>query len=55
MQNIDFNLNPEQLVAIVSTEENINNLSDWCIKSGIDSSIVHTYDGYLNYLSNKKL
>ena len=54
MHNINFLENPEQLQAIISTDENIENLNKWCLESGIDTSIIYTYDGYIEHLRNMK-
>lgn len=55
MNNIDFNLNPEQLVSIISTEENIGLLTKWCIESNIDPSCIHTFSSYIEYLQNNNI
>ena len=52
MQNVNFDANPEQLVSIISTEENINSLIKWCNEVGLDSSIVQSYDSCLDYFRN---
>ena len=54
MHNIDFDKNPEQLQAIICTEENIENINKWCIESNIDPNLVYTYDSYVEHLRNIK-
>ena len=55
MNNIDFNKNPEQLNAIISTDENIKSLTKWCLESNIDPSCIYTYDSYIEYIRNSKI
>ena len=55
MQNVDFFKNPEQLVGILCTDEVKDKVTKWCSDSQIDTNLVYTYDGFLEYEKNNNL
>ncbi|MCR5223625.1 MAG: hypothetical protein K6C11_00525 [Bacilli bacterium] len=55
MQNINFKEKPDNLVAIVCTDEVKNKVIRWCNKNEIDSNKVFTYDGFIEYARNNNL
>ena len=55
MQNINFKEKPDNLVAIVCTDEVKNKVISWCNHNEIDSNKVFTYDGFIEYARNNNL
>lgn len=55
MQNVDFKKNPEQLVAIVCTDEVKNMVINWCNEYNMDSNKVFSYNEFLEYAKNNDL
>ena len=51
---VDFN-DENRLEAIISSPENIDKLKEWCNKSNLDSSIVHTFEEFINLYQNKNV
>ena len=47
IDNVDFKENPDRLVAIVTTPENIERVSQWAGKGGIDSSKVMLFEKFV--------
>ena len=47
MKTVDFSQNPEQLYGVFTTPENIDRLSTWMQKAGLDSSKVYTFESFL--------
>lgn len=54
IRNVDFRKNPERLVAIISTPENIERLTQWANEGGIDSSKVMDFDKFIRIQNNEK-
>lgn len=52
--NVDFRKNPERLVAIISTPENMERLAKWANEGGIDSSKVMDFDKFIRIQKNEK-
>lgn len=50
ISNVDFKCEPERLKAIITTPENINNVSQWVADSNLNikPSIVIDYDNFIN-------
>lgn len=53
MDSIDFSKNPEQLLFVISSPENINVLKQTMQEAGLDLSIVYTFDEYLELEQEK--
>ncbi|HCU58968.1 MAG TPA: hypothetical protein DIC64_03205, partial [Alphaproteobacteria bacterium] len=54
ISTVNFKENPERIVAIVSTTENKDRLLSLAGKYGIDASKIHTFDSFIEYLSQTK-
>lgn len=52
--NVSFKDNPERLYAIITSPENIERVTQWAEKSGIDISKIHDYDGFIQEIENNK-
>ena len=55
MLSVDFEKNPEQLVAIVCSDEVKNMVSEWCFKSSIPTEKVFTFNSFLEYAKNNNM
>ena len=53
--NVDFRKNPERLVAIISTPENMERLTQWANEGEIDSSKVMDFDKFIRIQNNEKI
>ena len=47
IDNVDFKTNPDRLVAIVTTPENIERVNGWAQKSNIDTAKVMNFEGFI--------
>jgi hypothetical protein len=54
MHNVYFNKHPEQLVAIVTTKENVSQLQKWLSENGLDKNVACSYNEFPQILENKK-
>ena len=52
--NVNFRENSERLYSIITTPENIERVSKWAEKSGIDLSKIHTYDDFIKSFDKDK-
>ena len=52
--NVNFKENPERLYSIITTPENIQRVSEWAEKTGIDLSKIHTYDDFIKSFDKDK-
>lgn len=50
MSNVSFKENPERLVSVITSPENLERVSQWAQESGIDTSKICDYDGFKNLL-----
>lgn len=50
MSNVSFKENPERLVSIITSPENLQRVSQWAQEAGIDISKICDYDGFKNLL-----
>lgn len=48
MNNVNFKNNPNQLVGILTTPENIERVQGWMIDSGLDFNKVYTFEKFLS-------
>lgn len=55
MNNVDFNKNPEQLKAIISTDENIELLTKYCLESNIDPNCIYSFNSYIDHIKNNNI
>lgn len=55
MLSVDFEKNPEQLVAILCSNEVKNMISKWCINSNIPAEKVFTFNSFLEYAKNNNM
>ena len=49
VSSVNFRDNPNRLVGIISTPENIQLLKSWCEANGLDSNKVFTHEAFLLY------
>lgn len=54
MESVYFRNNPDRLVAVISTPENINNIRSWLRESGLPSDKAFTYDGFIKSIEKVK-
>ena len=54
IDNVDFKENPERLVAIITTPENIEKVSQWAKEGGIDTSKVMDFDSFIEKHQQQK-
>ena len=54
ISTVDFKENPDRIVAIISTTENKNRLTMLAEKYGIDLGKIHTFDSFIEHLSQAK-
>ena len=47
IKDVDFRNNPERLVAVVTTPENVGRVREWAQKGGVDMSKVMTFEGFV--------
>ena len=52
--NVDFKENPERLYSIITTPENIERVSEWAEKSGVDLSKVIDFDGFIKHVEQER-
>lgn len=50
MSNVSFKENPERLVSIITSLENLQRVSQWAQEAGIDVAKICDYDGFRNLL-----
>lgn len=50
MSNVSFKENPERLVSIITSPENLQRVSQWAQEAGIDVAKICDYDGFKNLL-----
>jgi len=50
MSNISFKQNPERLVSIITSTENLQRVSQWAQEAGIDVTKICDYDGFQKVL-----
>jgi len=53
MKKVDFAQNPEVLIAIITTPENIAQVKRWCEESGIDSNKIFDFYSFIKNPSEK--
>ncbi len=53
IDNVDFKKNPERLVAIISTPENLERLRQWAKENGVDGSKVMDFEKFIHTNNNK--
>ena len=51
---VNFHTNPEQLVAVITTPENIQNVSKWAKEGKINIPKICDFDGFIKDLEEKK-
>lgn len=56
MQNVDFKAEPERLIGIITTPENISIAKSWAQENGVDTSKICEYDNFIDLINqnNKK-
>ena len=47
IENVDFRLNPDRLVAIITTPENKERINEWAQKSNIDTGKIMDFEGFI--------
>lgn len=47
IDNVNFKDNPDRLVAIITTPENIERINDWAQKSNIDTAKIMNFEGFI--------
>ncbi len=52
--NVNFRDNPERLHSIITTPENIERVTEWAKKSGVDPSKIHDYDEFIKIFEKEK-
>ena len=52
--NVSFKEHPERLYAIITTPENIERVTEWAKKSGVDSSKICDFDGFIQLFEKSK-
>ena len=50
--NVNFKEEPERLYSIITTPENIERISQWAKKAGIDLSKIHDYDSFIKEIQS---
>lgn len=50
MHNVDFKRNPDQLFAIISSPENIDNLKEWTKSAELPEDKVYEFEDFLNFV-----
>lgn len=50
MDSVDFYKNPEKLLAVISTPENMENLKGWLHDAGLTSDLAFTFDDFVKEL-----
>lgn len=48
IKNVNFKENPDRLNAIITTPENIQKVTQWAQKSGIDTKKIVDFDGFID-------
>ncbi|MBR1841516.1 MAG: hypothetical protein IJ778_05255 [Alphaproteobacteria bacterium] len=48
IKDVDFKSSPDRLVAVVTTPENVERVSAWAQKGGVDMVKVMTFEGFVN-------
>ena len=54
MDNIDFVAHPEQLKAIVTTEENVEQVQQWLAEKGMNKNICHSFDDFVKVMEQER-
>lgn len=47
IRNVDFSAEPERLVAVVTTPENISRVRDWANDAGVDTGKIMDFDAFI--------
>lgn len=55
MQNVSFKDEPDRLVSIITTPENIDKVTDWSQECGIDVSKIYDFDGFIKSIEKNEL
>ena len=54
MDNVDFVAHPEQLKAIVTTEENVEQVQQWLAEKGMNKDICHSFDDFIKVMEQER-
>ncbi|HBY21571.1 MAG: hypothetical protein A2Y24_04580 [Clostridiales bacterium GWE2_32_10] len=54
MGNVNFKSEPDRLVAIITSNENIQNIHKWSLESNVDGSKIYDFDGFIHTFEKLK-